>query len=45
MWDNRSDTAILRNDHDRYVDDASWGRHEHQARGWRILSRTRGACP
>ncbi|WP_406368309.1 lamin tail domain-containing protein [Streptomyces sp. NBC_00647] len=27
VWDNRSDTATLRNDHDRFVDDASWGRH------------------
>ncbi len=26
VWD-RSDTATLRNDHGRFVDDASWGRH------------------
>ncbi|TXS63936.1 lamin tail domain-containing protein [Streptomyces sp. me109] len=27
VWDNRSDTATLRNDHGRFIDDASWGRH------------------
>ncbi|MFF1263554.1 lamin tail domain-containing protein, partial [Streptomyces sp. NPDC058321] len=32
VWDNRSDTATLRNDHDRFVDDASWGRHHYQNR-------------
>ncbi|MDI5904269.1 lamin tail domain-containing protein, partial [Streptomyces sp. 12257] len=32
VWDNRSDTATLRNDHDRFVDDASWGRH-HRGHG------------
>ncbi|WUI51777.1 lamin tail domain-containing protein [Streptomyces sp. NBC_00414] len=26
VWDNRSDTATLRNDHDRRVDRESWGR-------------------
>lgn len=26
-WDNRSDTATLRNDHRRIVDTASWGPH------------------
>ncbi|MEU0213502.1 lamin tail domain-containing protein, partial [Streptomyces canus] len=26
------DTATLRNDHDRFVDDASWGRH-HRGHG------------
>jgi hypothetical protein len=30
VWDNHSDTATLRNDHDRFIDDASWGgRHHH----------------
>jgi hypothetical protein len=31
VWDNYSDTATLRNDHDRFIDDASWGgnRHHH----------------
>ncbi|WP_435279617.1 lamin tail domain-containing protein [Streptomyces sp. 1222.5] len=29
VWDNRSDTATLRNDHGRFVDDASWGHHRH----------------
>ncbi|MFJ1974479.1 lamin tail domain-containing protein [Streptomyces sp. NPDC087903] len=28
-WDNRSDTATLRNDHGRFVDDESWGRGRH----------------
>jgi hypothetical protein len=32
VWDNDSDTATLRNDHDRFVDDASWGRH-HRGHG------------
>ncbi|MET8289473.1 lamin tail domain-containing protein [Streptomyces sp. NPDC005132] len=27
VWDNRSDTATLRNDHGRFIDDASWSRH------------------
>ncbi len=27
VWDNDSDTATLRKDHSRFVDDASWGRH------------------
>jgi len=26
-WDNRSDTATLRNDRGRSIDDLSWGRH------------------
>ncbi|MGW0798308.1 lamin tail domain-containing protein [Streptomyces sp. NPDC002692] len=26
-WDNRSDTATLRNDHGRFIDDASWSHH------------------
>jgi hypothetical protein len=31
VWDNHSDTATLRNDHDRFIDDAFWGgnRHHH----------------
>ncbi|MFF2101982.1 lamin tail domain-containing protein [Streptomyces sp. NPDC058202] len=29
VWDNRSDTATLRNDHGRLIDEASWGRHGH----------------
>ncbi len=34
VWDNYAGTATLRNDHGRFVDDASWGgcRH-HQGRG------------
>ncbi|MET7692813.1 lamin tail domain-containing protein [Streptomyces sp. NPDC005483] len=27
VWDNYSDTATLRNDHGRFIDDASWGHH------------------
>ncbi|MEW1648012.1 MULTISPECIES: lamin tail domain-containing protein [unclassified Streptomyces] len=27
VWDNRADTATLRNDHRRLVDDTSWGNH------------------
>ncbi|WP_405562628.1 lamin tail domain-containing protein [Streptomyces phaeochromogenes] len=27
VWDNRSDTATLRNDNGRRIDDESWGRH------------------
>ncbi|WP_246546311.1 lamin tail domain-containing protein [Streptomyces luteogriseus] len=27
VWDNRSDTATLRNDHGRFIHDASWGHH------------------
>jgi hypothetical protein len=27
IWDNRSDTATLRNDHGRFIDDKSWGHH------------------
>ncbi|MER6783639.1 lamin tail domain-containing protein [Streptomyces sp. NPDC000658] len=36
VWDNYSDTATLRNDHRRFVDDESWGhrRHGHHG-GWR----------
>ncbi|MEU6547041.1 lamin tail domain-containing protein [Streptomyces sp. NPDC046859] len=29
VWDNRSDTATLRNDRGRFVDDQSWGHHRH----------------
>ncbi|WP_327348977.1 lamin tail domain-containing protein [Streptomyces europaeiscabiei] len=29
VWDNRSDTATLRNDRGRFVDDESWGRDHH----------------
>jgi hypothetical protein len=29
VWDNHSDTATLRNDHGRFIDDASWGGHRH----------------
>ncbi|WTO96580.1 lamin tail domain-containing protein [Streptomyces sp. NBC_00197] len=32
VWDNHADTATLRNDHRRFVDDASWGRRHHDAR-------------
>ncbi|MFJ7335467.1 lamin tail domain-containing protein [Streptomyces sp. NPDC101110] len=28
-WDNRSDTATLRNDHGRLIDAESWGHHRH----------------
>ncbi|MBY8846690.1 lamin tail domain-containing protein [Streptomyces sp. SP2-10] len=29
VWDNRSDTATLRDDRDRFVDEESWGHHRH----------------
>ena len=29
VWDNRSDTATVRNDRGRFIDDASWGHHRH----------------
>jgi hypothetical protein len=29
VWDNRSDTATLRNHHGRFIDDESWGHHRH----------------
>ncbi|MFD3505391.1 lamin tail domain-containing protein [Streptomyces sp. NPDC058676] len=29
VWDNRSDTATLRNDRDRFIDDESWGNDRH----------------
>jgi hypothetical protein len=33
MWDNDADTATLRNDHDRFIDDESWGGHRHHHGG------------
>ncbi|MFB6855969.1 lamin tail domain-containing protein [Streptomyces sp. NPDC056341] len=36
VWDNRSDTATLRNDDGRFVDEVSWGgRHFRDRDGWR----------
>ncbi|MFE5592315.1 lamin tail domain-containing protein [Streptomyces sp. NPDC056549] len=32
VWDNRSDTATLRNDHGRTVDTETWGHHHHNHR-------------
>ncbi|WP_260474132.1 lamin tail domain-containing protein [Streptomyces sp. WAC 04229] len=32
VWGNRSDTATLRNDHGRFIDDKSWGHHRHGGR-------------
>ncbi|MFD8277566.1 lamin tail domain-containing protein [Streptomyces flaveolus] len=29
VWDNHSDTATLRNDHGRFIDETSWGHHRH----------------
>ncbi|GAA2236169.1 lamin tail domain-containing protein [Streptomyces indiaensis] len=29
VWDNYSDTATLRNDRGRFIDDESWGHHRH----------------
>ncbi|MFJ4242796.1 lamin tail domain-containing protein [Streptomyces iakyrus] len=29
VWDNRSDTATLRNDRGRFIDNESWGHHRH----------------
>jgi hypothetical protein len=35
VWDNGSDTAILRNDRDRFIDDASWGNdRDHRGDRW-----------
>jgi Lamin Tail Domain len=31
VWDNNSDTATLRTDRDRFVDDASWGHHHRHS--------------
>ncbi|MCX4762742.1 lamin tail domain-containing protein [Streptomyces sp. NBC_01275] len=33
VWDNRSDTATLRNDHGRRVDEVSWGHHHGHDHG------------
>jgi hypothetical protein len=33
VWDNRSDTATLRNDRGRVVDTESWGEHDHRGGG------------
>ncbi|MFG2890921.1 lamin tail domain-containing protein [Streptomyces sp. NPDC048248] len=33
VWDNRSDTAVLRNDHRHVVDTESWGRHHGGGHG------------
>ncbi|MFE2137385.1 lamin tail domain-containing protein, partial [Streptomyces sp. NPDC059466] len=30
---NHSDTATLRNDHGRFIDDASWGGRHHRGGG------------
>ncbi|MFG2437906.1 hypothetical protein [Streptomyces sp. NPDC048508] len=32
VWDNRSDTATLRNDHGRLVDEACWGHRGRRGR-------------
>ena len=32
VWNNDYDTATLRNDHGRFVDDASWGHHRGHRR-------------
>ncbi|MEV7797415.1 lamin tail domain-containing protein [Streptomyces sp. NPDC087512] len=29
VWNNDSDTATLRNERGRFIDDESWGRHRH----------------
>ncbi|WP_217236257.1 lamin tail domain-containing protein [Streptomyces sp. AC555_RSS877] len=31
VWDNYSDTATLRNDRGRFIDDASWGNDRHHS--------------
>lgn len=33
VWDNRSDTATLRNDRGRFIDDESWDRNRHHHGG------------
>ncbi|MET7921931.1 lamin tail domain-containing protein [Streptomyces avermitilis] len=33
VWNDRSDTVTLRNDHGRVIDTASWGRGGHEERG------------
>ncbi|MFD5777053.1 lamin tail domain-containing protein [Streptomyces fungicidicus] len=30
VWDNHSDTATLRNDRGRFIDDESWGHNRHR---------------
>ncbi len=30
VWNNDSDTATLRNDHNRFVDSVSWSGHRHR---------------
>ncbi|MET8566148.1 lamin tail domain-containing protein [Streptomyces flaveolus] len=47
VWDNRFDTATLRNDRDRLVDEVSWGydrdrRGDHRGDGWRHGGAHRG---
>ncbi|MEV5645989.1 lamin tail domain-containing protein [Streptomyces flaveolus] len=32
VWDNRSDTATLRNDHGRFIDNESWGHRRNGGR-------------
>ncbi|MFF9218865.1 lamin tail domain-containing protein [Streptomyces viridosporus] len=32
VWDNRADTATLRNDRGRFIDDYTWGRHRGNRR-------------
>ncbi|WP_399893426.1 lamin tail domain-containing protein [Streptomyces sp. BBFR51] len=34
VWDNRSDTATLRNDRGRFVDDKSWGKKHRGGHRW-----------
>lgn len=33
VWDDNGDTATLRDDYGRFVDNASWGRHHHHHGG------------
>ncbi|MFD9000785.1 lamin tail domain-containing protein [Streptomyces sp. NPDC059582] len=33
VWDDRSDTATLRNDRNRFVDDYAWGNHHRNGNG------------
>ncbi|MEU2624600.1 lamin tail domain-containing protein [Streptomyces sp. NPDC007157] len=35
VWNNDSDTATLRNDHGRFVDEVSWGHHRRDDRDHR----------
>ena len=32
VWNNRADTATLRNDRGRFIDDYAWGRHRGNRR-------------